>query len=108
LNNEQVGYLAHDPQGRAARVFLYRWYHCNLQNEFPNCLADVFIVGWLRQQGLQGQALKKEIVGFGYANAGSSVDNLISVGRGIGQHFGFLKGDGLPTAFFNSFFQNTY
>jgi|APLak6261673280_1056094.scaffolds.fasta_scaffold02724_2 hypothetical protein len=110
LDSEQVQFLANNPQGRFARIFLHRWYRCNLQSEFPTCLADVFIVGYIRQQeGLQGQDLKNRITELGYAgNANASAQTLINVGNGIGQHFGFLNDDRLPTAFFNSFFQDTY
>lgn len=109
-NKEHVQLLANDPQGRFARIFLYRWYRCNLQSEFPRCLADVFIVGCLRQQErLQGQDLNNRIAELGYAgNANAPANTLINVGNGIGQHFGFLNDDRLPTAFFNSFFQDTY
>jgi hypothetical protein len=109
LNNEEVQLLANDPQGRFARIFLYQWYRCNLQTEFPRCLADVFIVGSLRQQGMDNQELKDQIFALGYAgNPGAPAQTLVSVGKSIGRHFGFLGEDGLPTAFFNSFFQQTF
>lgn len=109
LNNEEVQLLANDSQGRFARIFLHQWYRCDLQTVFPKCLADVFIVGYLRQQGMDNQELKDQIFALGYAgNADAAAQTLVSVGNGIGRHFGFLGEDGLPTAFFNSFFQKNF
>ncbi len=109
LNNEEVQLLANDPQGRFARIFLHHWYRCNLQEVFPTCLADVFIVGALKQQGLNNNELRNQIFECGYAgNAEAAANTLINVGNGIGRHFGFLGEDGLPTAFFNSFFQQAF
>lgn len=108
LNDSLVHSLAKDPQGRDARIFLYGWYRCNLVVDFPKCLADVYIVGYFRGKGMSEGDLENSIVACGYANEGRSVKNLISVGKGIGRHFGFLDEDDKPTAFFHSFFQETY
>jgi hypothetical protein len=108
LNNEEVQLLANDPQGRFARIFLHQWYRCDLQSEFPKCLADVYIVGTLRQRGLNNQELIGQILALGYAGKDNAAITLKNVGNGIGRHFGFLGEDELPTAFFNSFFQDRY
>lgn len=108
LDNKQVALLANDPQGRFARIFLHQWYRCSLQNEFPRCLADVFIVGSLRQQGMNNQGLIGQLLSLEYAGTDAAAQTLISVGKGIGRHFGFLGEDGLPTTFFNSFFQQNF
>lgn len=108
LTDEQVYLLAQDPQGRYARIFLYNWYRCQLGQDFPTCLANVYIVGVFRGQRHQGQELQQHIVDCGYANSGASVTNLISVGNGIGQYFGFLDANNLPTDFFRSFFQEDF
>lgn len=108
LDNEHVALLANDPQGRFARIFLHQWYRCNLQTEFPRCLADVFIVGSLKQQVMNNQELIRQILALGYAGTDDATKTLMNVGNNIGRHFGFLGEDGLPTAFFNSFFQDRY
>ncbi|MDD5273558.1 MAG: hypothetical protein PHU14_12670 [Methylovulum sp.] len=104
LNISEIELLKDDPLGRFSRIFLYQWYRCHVNSSLPRCLADVFIVGYLRGRGFVGPALRAEIVALGYAGGVGAAGPLIHVGNGIGTHFGFLDASGLPTAFFNSFF----
>jgi len=105
LSTPDVNLLRDDPEGRVARIFLYQWYRCDVKTELPRCLADVFIVGHLRQKGFMVNAtLKAEIVRLDYAGTSKAAGALTQVGNGIGKHFGFLDANGLPTVFFNSFF----
>lgn len=108
ITDTDVIELAEVPEGRTARIFLHKWYRCNVLNELPRCIADVFIVGKLRQLGLNGGNLNENIQTLEFAGTENAATALITVGNGIGRHFGFLGDDGGPTHFFHSYFQETY
>jgi hypothetical protein len=107
LSDQTVHDLAIDPNGREARVFLHQWYRCRL-DQLPKYLSIVFIVGALKLENLNDGDINERIINCGYANHGNSINNLRSVAKGMGRHFGFFDNNDVPTAFFNSFFQSSF
>ncbi|WP_137823018.1 hypothetical protein [Pseudomonas sp. D(2018)] len=70
------------------------------------CLVDVWLVGYLTECARQaGQRPQELLVLLGFAGTESSASTLLYVGRSVGQHFGLLDTDDLPTASFEVFYR---
>lgn len=68
------------------------------------CLVDVFITGRAYQREATATARYASLVTAGYAGTPDSAATLMNVGRNVGQHFGLLNAQYLPTPLFERFF----
>jgi hypothetical protein len=106
LSDEEVWILANFPNGHLARCFLKNWRCVDVHNELPRCIADIYIAGRIGEQGLVGEAAANMIVNLGFAGAYNAAQAILTVGRSVGLHFGFLDENYQPTEFFNEYFGN--
>lgn len=68
------------------------------------CLVDVLITGRAYQRETTGKARVASIVSAGYAGTPDTANTLMHLGRNVGQHFGLLNAQYLPTPLFERFF----
>lgn len=102
--DEQVQELAHNPIGTFSKEFLEQWHDCDVNEDLPNCIADVYIVGYLANQHMIGAEARNRIMTKGYAGTENAANAILTVGRSVGRHFGFLDQNYQPTEFFNRYF----
>jgi|GEM_PF-4995353 hypothetical protein len=65
LSDADVTELADNPTGEFSTSFLNQWKECDIDEDFPNCLADVYIAGRIAQLGLGGAAAQNQIMTMG-------------------------------------------
>lgn len=77
----------------------------SLSDERVNvCLVDVLITGTAYQRAQTADARAAYILNAGYAGTENAANTLLSLGRNVGQHFGLLNAQYLPTPLFERFF----
>lgn len=70
------------------------------------CLVDVLITGKAYQQATSAQARVEFILSAGYAGTENAARTLMALGRNVGNHFGLLDAEHLPTPVFEQFFHS--
>lgn len=104
LSDGEINRLADDPTGELSKAFLEQWKGCDIDEALPNCIADVFIVGQIANMALKGHAAANQIVMYGFAGTPNAAQAILSVGRSVGRHFGFLDEKNSPTELYQQYF----
>mgnify|MGYP000131898367 FL=1 len=104
LSDDEIKILVDQPTGTLSRDFLKKWQRCDVVEVLPKCIADVFIAGQMSKQGLVGKAATNQILQYGFSGTPNTSNAILSVGRSVGRHFGFLDKNNQTTAFFDEYF----
>ena len=103
LSDCEINLLADNPTGAFSKAFLKQWKGCDIDESLPNCIADVFIVGQIANMALKRHAAANTIVLYGFAGTPNAAQAILSVGRSVGRHFGFLDEKNSPTEFYQQY-----
>lgn len=69
------------------------------------CLVDAWLAGQVAD--LSNEHALQALVMTGFAGTHGAAGTLLSVGSGVGKHFGLLDGNGRPTALYRHFYADS-